>query len=337
MFGNLAQPFGRLGKCIEYRESILVDMGTMDVRLQSALDELSEMISSNTPRDGNFELGNSGVTLLRRSEPSEKIRGWQPISVCVVARGAKRLTLGSQIWDCDEARVMACSMDVPVVSQILRASGQDPFLCVRLKIDPQTMSSLMVRAVPAGSFKDRGKPVFGVAPTDPRLLGSVSRLVEAFANPAEGGLYASLAYEEFLLRLLRGPAGAVVAQMSLTESGLAGVSRAVAWMRQHYASPVKMTDLAQLAHMSVSTFHEHFKEVTGLSPLQYLKAIRLQEARNLMLTRVVGAKSASQKVGYASPSQFSREYSRYFGRSPLADIELTRERLIGAPRTAAQP
>jgi transcriptional regulator GlxA family with amidase domain len=150
-------------------------------------------------------------------------------------------------------------------------------------------------------------------------------LLECLGQPGDIELIAPLVLDEILIRLLRSPIGIRVAQMGFAESSVHRVAKAISWLRENFSQPMKVEDLAELANMSVSSFHEHFKSVTSMSPLHYQKVLRLQEARRLMLSTMVDASAASQRVGYLSASQFSREYSRFFGTAPTRDIARLRQ------------
>ena len=150
-------------------------------------------------------------------------------------------------------------------------------------------------------------------------------MLELLAQPREAELLAPLVIEEILIRLLRSPIGVRVAQIGRAESNVHGVAKAVSWLRANFSQAMKVDELAKLAHMSVSSFHQHFKAVTSMSPLQFQKTLRLQEARRLMLSTMVDAGTASWRVGYQSASQFSREYGRFFGCAPTKDIARLRE------------
>ena len=159
-----------------------------------------------------------------------------------------------------------------------------------------------------------------LAAADENIVSAATRLMECLAQPGDSELLAPLVMDEILIRLLRSPIGVRVAQMGFAESSLDRVAKAISWLRANFSQPMKVEDLAELVHMSVSSFHEHFKSVTSMSPLHYQKVLRLQEARRLMLSTVMDAGAASQRVGYLSASQFSREYSRFFGSAPTKDI-----------------
>jgi transcriptional regulator GlxA family with amidase domain len=154
------------------------------------------------------------------------------------------------------------------------------------------------------------------------------------AETEDVDLIAPLVIDEILIRLLRSPAGVRVAQIGLEDSGVNGVAKAVSWLRENYSQPMKVEELADLAHMSVSSFHQHFKAVTSMSPLQYQKVLRLQEARRLMLSTMTDASAACSHVGYLSASQFSREYGRFFGNAPTKDIARLREQGLTAADVA---
>jgi transcriptional regulator GlxA family with amidase domain len=164
-----------------------------------------------------------------------------------------------------------------------------------------------------------------MTPADESVVNAATRLMECLAHPADIELLAPLVIDEILIRLLRSPIGARVAQMGFAESSVQRVEKAISWLRANFSQPMKVEELAESVHMSVSSFHEHFKAVTSMSPLQYQKVLRLQEARRLMLSTMMDAGAACQRVGYLSASQFSREYSRFFGSAPVKDIARLRQ------------
>jgi transcriptional regulator GlxA family with amidase domain len=184
---------------------------------------------------------------------------------------------------------------------------------------------LVLKVFPHGLPPAHERNAVYVTPVDANMINAATRLMECFGQPEDAELLAPLVIEEILIRLLRSPIGVRVAQMGLTESSVHRVAKAISWLRENFSQPMKVEDLAELVHMSVSSFHEHFKSVASMSPLQYQKVLRLQEARRLMLSAVMDAGTASQHVGYLSPSQFSREYSRFFGSAPTKDIARLRQ------------
>jgi transcriptional regulator GlxA family with amidase domain len=164
-----------------------------------------------------------------------------------------------------------------------------------------------------------------VTPADASVVNAATRLMECLAHPGDSELISPLVIDEILIRLLRSPIGVRVAQMGFAESSVHRVAKAISWLRANFAQPMKVEDLAEQVHMSVSSFHEHFKSVTSMSPLHYQKVLRLQEARRLMLSTMIDAGTASQRVGYLSASQFSREYRRFFGSAPSKDMARLRQ------------
>jgi AraC-like DNA-binding protein len=241
-----------------------------------------------------------------------------------VAQGAKRVLLDGDSFDYDEDHLIVSSVDVPVSYRLIRASVEKPFLCLRLALDPARIAPLVPKIFPDGLPSKSPAASIGVTETDLRMVEAACRLVEALSDARDGGLLARLAYEELLVRILRSPAGIRIAQIAVVDSAAVGIARAIAWLRSNHRQAIKIEDLARLAFMSVSSFHQHFRSVTAQSPLQYQKALRLQEARSLLLAGGVDAGEAAFQVGYVSQSQFTREYSRYFGQSPTRDVALVR-------------
>jgi AraC-like DNA-binding protein len=295
---------------------------------------LANLLKAYAPHDGSFELKipGAGAFAIRRSRTNaELVHGVQRSALCIVAQGAKSVMLGREVFEYDAARLIAFSVDVPVASRITRASPAEPFLCLRLDLDPKRIAELVLKVFPHGLPRVPDTGAVCVAQADARITDAAVRLVELMAEPREAELLAPLVIDEILIRLLRGPIGARIAQIGLADTGVYGVEKVVSWLRANFSRSMKVEELAGLANMSVSSFHQHFRSVTSMSPIQYQKALRLQEARSLMLSKMMDAGSASQLVGYASASQFSREYGRFFGNSPTKDISKLRERVSAAP------
>jgi AraC-like DNA-binding protein len=239
--------------------------------------------------------------------------------------------LGREVFEYDATRMIAFSVDVPVASRIMRASPAEPFLCLRLDLDPRRIAELVLKVFPHGIPRVPDNGAACVTEADPHIIDAAVRLGELMAEPGEADLLAPLVIDEILIRLLRGQIGARIAQIGLVDTGVYGVEKAVSWLRANFSQSMKVEDLAGLANMSVSSFHQHFRSITSMSPLQYQKVLRLQEARNLMLSKMMDAGSASQLVGYVSASQFSREYGRFFGSTPTKDIVKLREQVRTTP------
>lgn len=283
--------------------------------------DLAARIAALVPREGTYEQGSWGVFCTRRSHPGiGPQRGLYRSSVCLVGQGAKRVLLGKEAYDYDEETLIVSAVDVPVVTEVVRASPASPYLGVRINLDPMRLALLVPRVFPRGVPPRASGPSLATAPVDSALKDAVGRLLDALADREHAELLVPVAQEEVLLRLLLGPVGPRLAQLSNPDSGLFGVFRVVAWLRDHFAEPARIEDLARLANMSVSSFHRHFRAVTAVSPLQYQKTLRLQEARALLWAQALDVGQAALRVGYVSPSQFSREYSRYFGHNPTKDL-----------------
>jgi AraC-like DNA-binding protein len=241
-------------------------------------------------------------------------------SLCVVAQGAKVMMVGSQVLDYDAARMLVLAVDLPVAGQVTRASSREPFLGFRLDLDAVRIGELATRVFPKGVPKCADVRAAYVGLTDDPIIDAVARLVRLMSSPDDANLLGPVVVDEILIRLLRSSIGHRLAQLGRPDSGFQRIADAVTWIREHFAQPVTIKDMAAVARLSPSIFHERFKAVTTMSPLQYQKALRLQEARRLMLFHKVEAADASHRVGYVSGSQFSREYARFFGEAPTRDV-----------------
>lgn len=296
---------------------------------------LASLIARHTPHEGSFERAVPGLHLLRFDRPhGEWIHAVQTSSLGIVAQGAKVVMLGQEVYEYDEARMLVYTIDVPVSGQVTRASPGTPHLCFRLELDPQRIAALTLKAFPGGIPKLKDSGAIQVGATDLAIVDAAARLVELLDQPDRIGLLAPIITDEILVRLLLGPLGHRVAQIGHRDSALGRIATAVTWIKDHYAEPLHVEALAASVYMSPSTFHHHFKAVTSMSPLQYQKAVRLQEARRLMLASSQDASLASRSVGYASASQFSREYSRLFGEAPSRDVARLRKTATAVARLA---
>ena len=288
--------------------------------------KLARLLAAYAPYDGAFELRIPGVHAARASRTNEEcIHNIRVPSLCIVACGAKTVIVGQDVYEYDAARMIVFSVALPVAAQITQASFAEPYLSLRLDLDAQKIAELMLKVFPNGLPPAQERSAVYVTPVDASIVNASVRLMECLAHPDDAELVAPLVKDEILIRLLRSPIGARVAQMGLAESSVQRIARAISWLRANYSQPMKVEELAELVHMSVSSFHEHFKSVTSMSPLHYQKVLRLQEARRLMLSTMMDAGTASQHVGYLSASQFSREYSRFFGSSPTRDVARLRQ------------
>ncbi len=239
--------------------------------------------------------------------------------LCVVAQGRKRIFLGHEEFRYDPNSYLVASVDLPVSGQVIEA----PCLGVTLALDPATLAALLLEMPPASSERTASKAM-AVNPLEHDLLDPLVRLLRLLDQPGDIPVLAPLIEREILYRLLCGPRGAMLRQLALPSSQLSQVSRAIHVIRQRYAQQIRVDELARAAGMSATSLHRHFRAVTAMSPLQFHKRIRLQEARRLLLSQDVDAAHVSFDVGYESASQFSREYRRLFGAPPGRDAAQAR-------------
>ena len=233
--------------------------------------------------------------------------------------------LGREVLEYDPSHVLVFAVDLPVASQVTRASLRDPYLGFVLSLDPARVAELAVRVYPRGVPKVHDNRGLYVGRATDGIVDAVTRLLDLMAQAEDANLLGPLVVDEILIRLLRTSIGPRVAQIGQPKSGVQRVAEAVSWIRAHFAQPVTVDEMAASVHMSASSFHQRFKAVTSMSPLQYQKVLRLHEARRLMLFENADASDACHRVGYLSASQFSREYARFFGSAPTKDIARLRE------------
>jgi AraC-like DNA-binding protein len=288
--------------------------------------KLSRLIAAYAPHDGSFELRIPGLHASRLSRSNtECFHSLRLPSLCIVAQGAKTVIVGQEVYEYDASRMIVFSVALPVASQITQASHSEPYLALKLDLDPHKIADLVLKVFPHGLPPVQERGAVYITAIDVSIINAATRLMECLGLPGDAELLAPLVMDEILIRLLRSPIGVRVAQMGFAESSVHRVAKAISWLRANFSQPMRVEGLAGLVHMSVSSFHEHFKSVTSMSPLHYQKVLRLQEARRLMLSTIMDAGTASQHVGYLSASQFSREYSRFFGSAPTKDIARLRQ------------
>lgn len=283
--------------------------------------KLARLIAAYAPHDGVFEMRVPGLGIGRLSRISgECVHSLRLPCLSIIARGAKSVIVGQEVYQYDPSRMLVYSVALPVAAQVTQASFSEPYLSLRLDLDPNKIADLVLKVFPRGVPPVQERKAVYFCPIDVSIVNAATRLMECLAQPGDTELLAPLVVDEILIRLLRSPIGLRVAQMGFAESSVHRVAKAISWLRENFSQPMKVEELAELVHMSVSSFHEHFKSVTSMSPLHYQKVLRLQEARRLMLSAMTDAGTASQRVGYLSASQFSREYRRFFGSAPTKDI-----------------
>ena len=280
--------------------------------------KMARIVSRHTPQPGVFETLVPGLTLIRADAPGMPMPTVYEPSLCIIAQGAKTVSLGARMLHYDHAHCLVASVDLALIGQVTAATSDEPYLCCKIDIDQAVLADLIMAdgsALPPGD-----PPPLAVHPTGPDLLDAVSRLLRLLDRPGSVPVLAPLVQREILFHLLNGPQGAMLRHAASGDSHLGQVSRAVGWIRRHAHDQLRISEVARAARMSVSSLHHHFKRITGLTPLQFQKQLRLQEARQMMIAGGINAGSAGFAVGYDSPSQFSREYRRLFGAPPRADI-----------------
>ena len=294
------------------------------------LTRLAELLMAGAPQDGSFATCIPGVHAVRTSSVTyELVHGLHRPALCIVAQGAKMVMLGKEAYYYDPSRMLIFSLDLPIAAMIQEASVAQPYLSFRMDFDLDRLAELILKVYPDGVPLLRDSRAVYVAQASDAIVDAATRLMALSQQPEEAALLAPLVLDEIVLRLLRGPFGHRLAQLGRVEPNRIG--RVIAWIRENFDQAIRIGDMAELAHMSTSSLHEHFKSLTSMSPLQFQKTLRLQEARRLMLSTGMDVGLACQRVGYVSPSQFSREYTRHFGNTPTGDML----RLRGAAETVS--
>jgi AraC-like DNA-binding protein len=293
-------------------------------RAQANRDELTEQIVQAIRQDGTIE-PLKGVHFNRSSSPSECLHSVSVPAFCVIAQGSKEVLLGNDRYQYDPMHYLLATAELPIVSQILEASKAQPYLSLRLDLDPTLVGSVMVEAGYPSAQRGANVKAIDVSLLDANLLDAVVRLVRLLGSPAEAHVLAPLIKREIIYRLLMGAQGNRLRQIAVLGGYTHHIARAVDLLRKEFNQPLRIETIARELGMSVSGFHHHFKSVTAMSPLQFQKQLRLQEARRLMLGQNLDATSAAYRVGYDDASHFNREYKRLFGAPPMRDVERLRE------------
>lgn len=284
----------------------------IDIVQQYALDE--QRVATSIPF----------LSLLRSSHPTPVTRGVLKPSCCVILQGQKRVHLADEVLDYGPGEYLAVSVDMPASGHIVSATADHPYLLLNIELDPQEIAAIVLEAQVS---IDTQQPVRGafIGHTDDALQEALYQLVRLLHAPAAEAAFLAVGLKrEIIYRMLTGPDGRQLYQNIVLDQQDRGISKAIAWLKDHYDQPIKVEDLAQATNMSVSSLHHRFKAVTTMGPMQYQKQLRLQQARTLLLNGDVDASTAAYKVGYESASQFSREYRRLFGAPPMQDIKKLR-------------
>lgn len=289
------------------------------MREESAIRELAEIVAKNSKGCGAHKTAVAGLHCLRFDRVDAATPAAMTPSICVILQGKKQVWLEEEVYQYEPSQFLAVSVDMPVVGQVMEASPEKPYLCLQVELDARQLAELIPQAGVEGAVSpERG---LFVGRMDLALLDSLVRLGRLLEAPEDITALAPLALREIYYRLLKGAHGRRIAQMAVADSHTQRIAKVLHRLRENLAGDWRVEELAEMANMSASSFHQHFKAVTAMSPVQYQKKLRLLEARRLLLAEEADATRAAYRVGYESASQFSREYARMFGAPPMRDVE----------------
>lgn len=271
--------------------------------------------------DGDYKTAIPGLMVYRRSSATDPMPSMYGLALALTVQGEKRATLGNEIFSYAPGQSLVTSLDLPVISHITDARASQPYLGVCLALDANVIAQVAAEIDFSGATIEASPRALSVFALDDGLLDALTRLVNLLNEPAFIPQLAPLIQQEIAVRLLRGEHGPTLRHLVALGSHCQRIAKSISWLKQHFMHSISIDELAARAHMSSSTFRQHFRNVAGMSPLQYIKHLRLQEARQAMLNENLDAGSAALRVGYESASQFSREYSRLFGQPPHRDMK----------------
>lgn len=291
---------------------------------QTYRKELKERIAQVLDADGTIE-PLPGLHLYRGSEPKGPVYSVTMPSFCVIAQGTKQILVGDRTYQYDADHYLLATIEMPSVAHLIQASPTEPYLSLRLDLSATLVSSVIAEIGQASVPDDADARAIDVSPLDAKMLDATVRLMRILDSPDEARILMPLISREIVYRLLLGKHGSRLRHLIMLGGYTPDIARAVARLRQDFDQPLRVEDIARELGMSVSGFHYHFKAVTAMSPLQFQKRLRLQEARRLMLSEDLDVASAAFRVGYNDPSHFSREYKSLFGVPPLRDVQRLRE------------
>jgi AraC-like DNA-binding protein len=292
-----------------------------DDDLQPLRERTLALALAHAPGDGLHETALPGLRLIRASAPAQPVPAIYEPGLVLVLQGRKQAQLGARVVHYDAMQCLIVPVTTLPRGQVLQASVAKPYVCVRLSCETQALAELLLDSDAPAAEGDAG---LQVAPVTAPLLDAAARLLQLLDHPQDLKALAPLVQREIFYRVLTGPLGPRLRALAQGDGVARRLNRVIEQLTRRYAEPISIDELAEVAHMSPSTLHLRFKQLTALSPLQFQKTLRLQQARRLMLGDGLDAASAAHRVGYESPSQFSREYRRLFGAPPREDISLLR-------------
>jgi AraC-like DNA-binding protein len=297
------------------------------LRLQLYREELVELIDQAIPGDGEFQVLD-GIHLGRFSTPQDNVVSVLEPSICLIAQGSKVVFVGGSRYQYDPFNYLLSTIELPRISKIIEASKEHPYLSIRLELDPNVVGSVMIEAGRGIQKRNLDAEATRVSPLNVELLDAVVRLIRLIEHPDEAQVLMPPIKREIIFRLLAGDQGDQLFHLTISGGFTSSMAWAVEQIRQNFDQPLRIEQLAQELGMSVSTFYQHFKSVTAMTPLQFQKQVRLQEARHLMLGEDLDATSAAYRVGYNDAAYFNREYKSLFGSPPMRDVQRLREETL---------
>ncbi|PAF19783.1 AraC family transcriptional regulator [Terribacillus saccharophilus] len=287
--------------------------------------ELGKLISKYTDLDGVHPTSIESLFLIRESTISEPVARVNEISFCIIVQGEKEVLLGEECFKYGPGNFIVASVELPVTGQVINASYDFPYLALKLEFTPKDILEVLDETgIRSGKRQDTKRAMF-IGESEPSLLDAVIRLASLLDKQKHIPILAPLYKKEILYWVLQGPNGNALQQMAVVGSNAMRIRDVIEYIISDFEKSFRIEDLADIANMSVSSLHRHFKEVTAMSPIQFQKLLRLQEARRLLLAELPDIADVAFRVGYESQSQFTREYARMFGFSPRADIKRLRE------------
>jgi AraC-like DNA-binding protein len=286
---------------------------------------ITDWLGQRVINDGYYVLSEGNLEVTRASSvSSEQTNVLTQPCVCIVSQGAKLVTAGkgSLQYVENESSMVVYASEIPIRVAINRASEEHPYFCLMVPLTARRISEVASRLYPNGIPKAGKESAVYVRESVPQIVNAIRRMLQNIDDPKQGDLLIPLAIEEVVVRLLCSDIGPAIAQMGVSDSHTAQINQAISWLKKHYTLPMRVEELARDIGMSVSSFHAHFKAIVGITPLQFQKTLRLQAARRLIISNEMDVSLAAFEVGYASTSQFSREYVREFGIAPSRDSSL---------------
>ncbi|MCJ1219433.1 AraC family transcriptional regulator [Paenibacillus polymyxa] len=298
----------------------------MSANILEQQKELTSLIERHSLQNSSRETAIPSLFFYQHSSKTEPVyRVYKP-SFCFVVQGLKEILLAQENFKYGPSDYLIASMNLPVIGQIIKASPGSPYLSLKLEFTHNQILEVLNDSKIQVELKENAKRALFVGRMEPSIQDAVLRLARLLDTPEEIPFLAPLYTKEILYRLLQGPYGAELAQIAVEGSSTYRIREAIDYIVQHWDQSFRIEDLAETASMSISSFHRHFKEVTSMSPIQFQKQLRLQEARRILLAESADAADVAYRIGYESSSQFNREYSRMFGAPPRADIKRLREK-----------